>query len=48
MEKGEPIVVVKEVGNKYGTVEAQKDVSFGGERGEIVGLIGTEGAGKSA
>ena len=33
MEKGEPIVVVKEVGKNYGTVEALKDVSFVVERG---------------
>lgn len=40
MEKGEPIVVVKEVGKNYGTVEALKEVSFVVERGEIFGLIG--------
>ena len=48
MEKGEPIVVVKEVGKNYGTVEALKDVSFVVERGEIFGLIGPDGAGKSS
>ena len=47
MAKGEPIVVVKEVGKSYGTVEALKEVSFVVERGEIFGLIGPDGAGKS-
>lgn len=48
MAKEEPIVVVKEVGKNYGTVEALKDVSFVVERGEIFGLISTDGAGKSS
>ena len=48
MAKGEPIVVVIEVGKNYGTVEALKDVSFVVERGEIFGLIGPDGAGKSS
>ena len=39
MAKEEPIVVVKEVGKSYGTVEALKEVSFVVERGEIFGLI---------
>ena len=47
MEKDVPIVVVKEVGKSYGTVEALKEVSFVVERGEIFGLIGPDGAGKS-
>ena len=48
MAKGEPIVVVKEVGKNYGTVDALKDGSFVVERGEIFGLIGPDGAGKSS
>ena len=48
MEKGEPIVVVKEGGKNYGTVEALKEVSFVVERGEIFGLVGPDGAGKSS
>ena len=48
MAKEEPIVVVKEVGKNYGTVEALKDVSFVVERGEIFWLIGPDGAGKSS
>lgn len=47
MEKGEPIVVVKEVSKNYGKVEALKEVSFAVEQGEIFGLIGPDGAGKS-
>ena len=47
MEKDVPIVVVKEVGKSYGTVEALKEVSFVVERGEVFGLIGPDGAGKS-
>lgn len=47
MEKGESIVVVKGVSKNYGKVEALKEVSFAVERGEIFGLIGPDGAGKS-
>ena len=47
MEKGEPIVVVKEISKSYGKVEALKEVSFAVEQGEIFGLIGPDGAGKS-
>lgn len=37
MAKEEPIVVVKEVGKNYGTVEALKDVSFVVEREKSLG-----------
>ena len=47
MEKGEPIVVVKEVSKSYGKVEALKEISFAVKQGEIFGLIGPDGAGKS-
>ena len=40
MEKGEPIVVVKEISKSYGKVEALKEVSFAVEQGEVFGLIG--------
>lgn len=46
MEKGEPIVVVKEVSKSYGKVEALKEISFAVEQGEIFGLIGPDGAGE--
>ena len=47
MEKGEPIGVVKEISKSYGKVEALKEVSFAVEQGEVFGLIGPDGAGKS-
>lgn len=47
MENKESIVVVSEVSKSYGKVEALKEVSFAVERGEIFGLIGPDGAGKS-
>ena len=47
MEKGESIVVVKEISKSYGKVEALKEVSFAVEQGEFFGLIGPDGAGKS-
>lgn len=43
----EPIVTVDKVSKSYGKVEALKEVSFTVERGEIFGLIGPDGAGKS-
>ena len=45
MEKDVPIVVVKEVGKSYGTVEALKEVSFVVELVEIFGLLGHDGPG---
>ena len=47
MRKGEPIVVGKYVSQNYGKVEALKEVSLVVEQGEIFGLIGPDGAGKS-
>lgn len=43
----EPIVVAQEISKSYGKVEALKGVSFAVEQGEIFGLIGPDGAGKS-
>ena len=43
----EPIVVAEEISKSYGKVEALKGVSFAVEQGEIFGLIGPDGAGKS-
>ena len=43
----EPLLVIREVGVKYGAVQAAKDVSFEVFPGEIVGLIGPNGAGKT-
>lgn len=40
-------IVVNKVSKSYGSVEALKEVSFSVDRGEIFGLIGPDGAGKS-
>lgn len=47
MDANEFIVTVEKVCKSYGTVEALKDVSFDVKHGEIFGLIGPDGAGKS-
>ena len=43
----EPVVVVDNVSKSYGKVKALSDLSLSVERGEIFGLIGPDGAGKS-
>lgn len=43
----EVIVKVDNISKKYGEVEALSDISFTVNRGEIFGLIGPDGAGKS-
>lgn len=43
----EEFVVVNKIAKAYGNVEALKEVSFSVNRGEIFGLIGPDGAGKS-
>ncbi len=40
-------IEVHHLSKRYGAVEALKDVSFGVEKGEIFGLIGPDGAGKT-
>lgn len=40
-------VVLQNISKSYGTVEAVKDVSFSVNKGEIFGLIGPDGAGKT-
>ena len=42
-----PDVVLQNISKSYGTVEAVKDVSFSVNKGEIFGLIGPDGAGKT-
>ena len=41
------MVEVKNVNMRFNLVEAIKDVSFSVERGNIFGLVGSDGAGKS-
>lgn len=43
----EGLVVVKDIAKKYGKVEALKAVSFSAKKGELFGLIGPDGAGKT-
>lgn len=40
-------VLVKNIGKKYGDIEAIKDISFTVNQGEIFGLLGPNGAGKT-
>lgn len=47
MENRESIVIVEKVSKNYGEVKALEEVSFAVRRGEIFGLIGPDGAGKS-
>ena len=45
---GAPVLELRSVEVRYGTVPAVRDLSLRLERGEIVGLIGPNGAGKSS
>lgn len=47
MSGGQAIVTVRSVSKHYGRVQALQDVSFEVRPGEIFGLIGPDGAGKS-
>jgi ABC-2 type transport system ATP-binding protein len=42
-----PAIRVRELWKRYGTVEAVRGIGFDVERGEIFGLIGADGAGKT-
>jgi ABC-2 type transport system ATP-binding protein len=42
-----PAIRVRELWKRYGTVEAVRGIEFDVERGEIFGLIGADGAGKT-
>ena len=48
MSTGEPLLEVRGLGVAYGGISAVRDVSFAVLRGEIVTLIGGNGAGKSS
>ena len=43
----EPAIRVRELWKRYGTLEAVRGIGFEVERGEIFGLIGADGAGKT-
>src|SRR5262249_12213645 len=42
-----PMIQVEQLTKRYGPVTAIEDVSFGVEKGQIVGFLGPNGAGKS-
>jgi ABC-2 type transport system ATP-binding protein len=46
-ETGEAIIAVKHVQKRFGDFYAVKDISFNVKRGEVFGLLGANGAGKS-
>jgi ABC-type multidrug transport system ATPase subunit len=41
------MIKVEHIAKKYGKVEALQDISFEVEAGEIYGIIGPDGAGKT-
>ena len=41
-------IEVKNISKSYGKVKALQDVSFSIEKGEVFGLIGPDGAGKTS
>ena len=44
----ENIITVDGISKRYGKVEALRDVSFSVEKGEVFGLIGPDGSGKTS
>lgn len=46
-EKKNPLIKFENIGKRFGRIEALKDISFSVFPGEIVGLVGDNGAGKT-
>ena len=46
-KKSMEAIVVKELSKRHGATQALSDVSFSVDRGEIFGIIGPDGAGKT-
>ena len=44
----QPAITINDISKRYGKVEALKNVSFSVDEGEIFGLIGPDGAGKTS
>jgi ABC-2 type transport system ATP-binding protein len=44
---GSPVITVKNLSKVYGKLKAVEEVSFEVEKGEVFGLIGPDGAGKT-
>ncbi len=43
-----PILELRNINKSYGSVKALTDVSFKAYAGEVIGLVGDNGAGKSS
>ena len=48
VDTNDKVIVVKDVSKRYGKVKALRHVSFSVDKGEIFGLIGPDGAGKTS